>query len=188
MVYLAYKVSGVPKNRAIGMASILDSSRFRTFVAEKLNVSVEDVSAIVLGGHGDFMVPLPSHADVSGIPLNQLLPKGEIDKIVERTRNAGTEIISLIKESSAFYAPASALVQMIEAIVLDKKRVLPCAAYLDGEYGLYDIFMGVPVKLGSDGVEDVIELELTKEEAEQLKKSAKQIKESIGKLKVKNYF
>jgi malate dehydrogenase len=187
MAYLAYKVSKFAKNKVVGMAGILDSSRFRIFIAEKLKVSIEDVSAPVLGGHGDFMVPLPNHTSVNGIPLTQLLPKEEIDKIVERTRNAGAEIISL-GGSSAFYAPASSLVQMIEAVIKDKKRILPCAAYLEGEYGLFDVFIGVPVKLGSNGIEDVIELELTKEEMEKLKKSAEKIKESIEVLKRKDYF
>ncbi len=188
MVHLAYKTSGFRKNKVVGMAGILDSSRLRTFIAEKLNVSVEDVSALVLGGHGDFMVPLTNHVDVNGVPLSQLLQKAEIDKIVGRTRRGGAEIISLMKDSSAYYSPASALVQMIEAVIKDKKRVLPCAAYLEGEYGLFDIFMGVPVKVGGDGVEDVIELELTETEKEQLKASASKVKEPVELLKLKGYF
>jgi len=188
MVYLAYKISKLPKNKMIGMAGILDSARFRNFIGKRLNVSVDDVSALVLGGHGDFMVPLPNHVDINGVPLTQMLPKSEIDQMVERTRNGGAEIISLMKDSSAFYAPAASLVQMIESIVKDKKRVLPCAAYLDGEYGLKDVFVGVPVKIGDDGVESVIELKLTDEEMDNLKKSAGKIKESITLLKNKKYF
>ncbi len=188
MVYLAYKISKLPKNKMIGMAGILDSARFRNFIGKRLNVSVDDVSALVLGGHGDFMVPLPNHVDINGVPLTQMLPKSEIDQMVERTRNGGAEIISLMKDSSAFYAPAASLVQMIESIVKDKKRVLPCAAYLDGEYGLKDVFVGVPVKIGDDGVESVIELKLTDEEMDNLKKSACKIKESITLLKNKKYF
>ncbi|HLC59468.1 MAG TPA: malate dehydrogenase [archaeon] len=188
MIYLAYKISKLPKNKMIGMAGILDSARFRNFIGKRLNVSVDDVSALVLGGHGDFMVPLPNHVDINGVPLTQMLPKSEIDQMVERTRNGGAEIISLMKDSSAFYAPAASLVQMIESIVKDKKRVLPCAAYLDGEYGLKDVFVGVPVKIGDDGVESVIELKLTDEEMDNLKKSAGKIKESITLLKNKKYF
>jgi len=188
MIYLAYKISKLPKNKMIGMAGILDSARFRNFIGKRLNVSVDDVSALVLGGHGDFMVPLPNHVDINGVPLTQMLPKSEIDQMVERTRNGGAEIISLMKDSSAFYAPAASLVQMIESIVKDKKRVLPCAAYLDGEYGLKDVFVGVPVKIGDDGVESVIELKLTDEEMDNLKKSACKIKESITLLKNKKYF
>ena len=188
MIYLAYKISKLPKNKMIGMAGILDSARFRNFIGKRLNVSVDDVSALVLGGHGDFMVPLPNHVDINGVPLTQMLPKSEIDQMVERTRNGGAEIISLMKDSSAFYAPAASLVQMIESIVKDKKRVLPCAAYLDGEYGLKDVFVGVPVKIGDDGVESVIELKLTDEEMDNLKKSACKIKESITLLKNKEYY
>lgn len=187
MTYLAYKTSKFQKSKVVGIAGILDSARFRSFIGEKLNVSMKDASAIVLGGHGDFMLPLPSHASVNGIPLTELLPKEEIEKLVERTRKGGAEIISLM-DSSAFYAPASSLVQTIEAVIKDKKRVLPCAAYLEGEYSLHDIFMGVPVKLGSDGIGDIIEMELTDKEMKQLNNSAKKIREMIGQLKSKNYF
>ncbi|HUC38845.1 MAG TPA: malate dehydrogenase [Candidatus Acidoferrum sp.] len=176
MVYLAKKVTGFPKERVVGMAGILDSARFRTFIAETLKVSVTSVSGIVLGGHGDSMVPLPNNAFVNGIPIKELIGKGTIDKIIERTRNGGAEIIGLEKDSSAFYAPASSLVAMIESMLNDRKEVLPCAAYLDGEYGIKGIFMGVPVVLGSKGVEKVVELKLTRDESAAMKASADKVR------------
>ncbi len=179
MVYVAKKVTDFTRERVIGMAGILDSSRFGEFIAMELGVSVEDISALVLGGHGDFMVPLPRYASVAGIPLMELLDKKKIDRIIERTRNAGAEIIKLEKESSAYYAPASSLVQMIEAILKDKKRILPCAAYLEGEYGIRGIFIGVPCMLGSNGIEKIFELKLTKEEQTKVKKSADKIRELV---------
>jgi malate dehydrogenase len=182
MAYVAKKATGFPRERVMGMAGILDSSRFRAFLAMELNVSVEDVSAIVLGGHGDFMVPLPRYSSVAGIPIEELLSKEKIGRIIERTRNAGAEIIRLEKETSAFYAPASSLVQMIEAMIKDKKMVLPCASYLNGEYGIKGIFLGVPVVLGSGGVEKVVELKLTKEEKKQVEISAGRIRDLVCKV------
>ena len=184
MVYLAKHVSGFPKHRVVGQAGVLDSTRFRTFIAQELNVSVEDVQACVLGGHGDTMVPLPRYSTVAGIPITQLLPKETIDRLAQRTRDGGGEIVNLLKTGSAFYAPGSAVVQMVEAIVKDKKRVLPCTAYLDGEYGLKDIYFGVPVKLGAGGVEQIIEVELTADERSALQASAKEVAETIRQLKL----
>ena len=173
MAHVAMKTTGFPKNRIIGMAGVLDTARFRTFVAMELNVSVEDVHAIVLGGHGDTMVPMARFCNVSGIPLTTLLSKKKIDAITERTRNAGAEIVNLLKTGSAYYSPASSAVQMAEAILKDKKRVIPCAAYLEGEYGIKGLFIGVPVKLGTGGIEEIFELELTPHEMEELKKVCK---------------
>jgi malate dehydrogenase len=177
MVYLAKRITGFPKERIVGMAGILDSARFRSFIAEELRVSVRSIHAMVLGGHGDFMVPLPRHANVNGVPVESLVEGSVLKKIIERTRAGGGEIIKLEKESSAFYAPASSLATMVEAIVKDKREVLPCAAYLNGEYGIKGIFIGVPVILGSNGVERIIELELTKYEKKQLDQSAQKVKE-----------
>ncbi len=177
MVYLSKKITGFPKERVMGMAGILDSSRFRSFIANELNVSVESVSAVVLGGHGDFMVPLPRYANVDGTPINELIKKDKIKSIIERTRNAGAEIIKLEKESSAFYAPASSLAIMVEAILNDKREQLPCAAYLNGEYGLKGIFMGVPVILGAKGIDKIVEMELEKDEKKLLIESASKVKE-----------
>jgi malate dehydrogenase len=184
MVYLVKHVSGFPKQRVVGMAGVLDSTRFRTFIARELDVSVEDVQAFVLGGHGDSMVPLPRYSTVAGIPITHLLPKETIDRLVQRTRDGGGEIVNLLKTGSAFYAPGSSVVQMVEAIVRDKKRVLPCAAYLQGEYGLQDIYFGVPVKLGAGGVEQVIEIELAAEERAALVASAKEVQDTIKQLKL----
>ncbi len=183
MVHVAFKAAGFPKNRVIGMAGILDSTRFRTFISLELGVSVEDISALVLGGHGDFMVPLPRHASVSGIPLTDLLPEERINALIERTRYGGAEILSLQKVSSAFYAPAAAVEQMVEAVVRDKKRILPCVAYLQGEYGLEGIFMGVPVLLGAGGVERVLELTLTPAELAALQKSADAVRKLVTQLR-----
>ena len=163
MCHVAYDVSGFPKNRVVGMAGILDSARFRAFIAMELNVSVENIHAFVLGGHGDTMVPLPRFSTVSGIPITELIPQDRIDAIVDRTRNGGAEIVKLLT-TSAYYAPASAACEMAEAILKDKKKILPCAAYLKGEYGFNELFIGVPVKLGAGGVEEVIEITLTDEE------------------------
>jgi malate dehydrogenase len=179
MVHLTKHVSGFPKNRVVGQAGVLDSTRFRTFIAQELNVSVEDTQAFVLGGHGDTMVPLPRYSTVAGIPITHLLPQETIDRLVQRTRDGGGEIVNLLKTGSAFYAPGASVVQMVEAIVKDKKRVLPCTAYLEGEYGLRDIYFGVPVKLGAGGVEQVIEIELTADERAALQASAKEVTETI---------
>jgi malate dehydrogenase len=179
MVHLTKHVSGFPKNRVVGQAGVLDSTRFRTFIAQELNVSVEDTQAFVLGGHGDTMVPLPRYSTVAGIPITHLLPQETIDRLVQRTRDGGGEIVNLLKSGSAFYAPGAAVVQMVEAIVKDKKRVLPCTAYLEGEYGLRDIYFGVPVKLGAGGVEQIIEIELTADERAALHASAKEVADTI---------
>lgn len=184
MTYLAVKKSGLPKQRVMGMAGILDTARFKAFIALELGASVEDIQALLLGGHGDEMVPLPRYTTVSGIPLSQLLPKETIDRLVDRTRKGGGEIVNLLKTGSAFYAPSAAAIQMTEAILKDKKRILPCCVYLDGEYGLKDICFGVPVKLGTNGVEAVIELQLTEEEKALVTKSAESVKKSIMELKL----
>ncbi len=184
MVHLAKHVSGFPKNRVVGQAGVLDSTRFRTFIAQELKVSVEDTQAFVLGGHGDSMVPLPRYSTVAGIPITHLLPKETIDRLVQRTRDGGGEIVNLLKSGSAFYAPGASVVQMVEAIVKDKKRVLLCTAYLEGEYGLRNIYFGVPVKLGAAGVEQIIEIELTAEERSALQASAKEVEDTIQQLKL----
>jgi len=182
MSYLAYKVSKFPKNRIVGMAGILDAARFRTFVAMELNVSVADTQAMLLGGHGDDMVPLPRFSTVSGIPVTELLSQDQLDRIVERTRKAGGEIVGLLKTGSAYYSPSLGAVTMAEAILKDKKRIIPCCAYLEGEYGLNDIYFGVPVKLGANGVEEIIELPLNSEEMEAVKRSAEGVNKSIDNL------
>jgi malate dehydrogenase len=179
MAYVAWKTTGFPKSRVVGMAGVLDSTRFRFFVATVLDVSVEDTQAMVLGGHGDSMVPLPRYTTVSGIPITQLLSTDEIARLVDRTRKGGTEIVNLLKTGSAYYAPAASAVQMVEAIVFDKKRLLPASAYLDGEYGLKGVFAGVPIILGRNGVEKIVELDLTAEEKQALLKSAAEVKEGI---------
>jgi malate dehydrogenase len=184
MTYLAYKKSGFPKERVIGMAGILDTARFKAFIAMELGVSVEDIQTLLLGGHGDEMVPLPRYTTISGIPLSQLLPKETINRLVDRTRKGGGEIVNLLKTGSAFYAPSAAAIQMTESILKDKKRILPCCVYLDGEYGLKDICFGVPIKLGAKGVESIIELQLTEEEKALLAKSAESVKKSIKELKL----
>lgn len=184
MAQLALKVSGFPRNRVMGMSGILDTARFRTFLAMELDVSVEDVAAYVLGGHGDTMIPLTRLATVGGIPITEVLPKDRIDKIVERTVKGGGEIVSLLKTGSAFYAPSAGVVQMVDSIVLDKKRILPCAAYLEGEYGIDGVFVGVPVKLGKDGIEKIIEIKLTAGEQEALKKSADAVRELNAIMKI----
>jgi malate dehydrogenase len=177
MCHVAFDTCGFPKERVIGMAGVLDSARFRAFISMELNVSVENTHAFVLGGHGDTMVPLPRYSTVAGIPITELLAQDRIDALVERTRNGGAEIVSLLKTGSAYYAPASAAGEMAESILKDKKKILPCAAYLQGEYGFQDLFIGVPVKLGAKGVEDIIEITLTDEEKQALQKSADAVQE-----------
>ena len=177
MCHVAYDSCGFPKQRVIGMAGVLDSARFRAFISMELNVSVENTHAFVLGGHGDTMVPLPRYSTVAGIPITELLAKDRIDALVERTRNGGAEIVGLLKTGSAYYAPASAAVEMAEAILKDKKKILPCAAYLQGEYGIQDLYIGVPVKLGAGGAEEIIEITLTEEEQQALRKSADSVQE-----------
>jgi malate dehydrogenase len=184
MAQAAYKMSGFPRERVIGMAGVLDSARFRTFIAQELNVSVENVTAFVLGGHGDTMVPLPRYSTVAGIPITELIPKDRLDAIVQRTRDGGAEIVKYLKTGSAYYAPSAAATEMVEAILKDKKKILPCAAYLNGEYGIHGLFVGVPVKLGSKGIEQIIEIKLTPEEKTALDKSAAAVKELIAVINV----
>lgn len=183
MAYTAWRVSGFERHRVIGMAGVLDTARFRTFIAMELNVSVEDVYAFVLGGHGDDMVPLVRYTTVAGIPISELLPKEKIEQLVKRTREGGAEIVSYLKTGSAYYAPSAAIVEMVKSIVKDKKRILPCSVLLQGEYGLNDVFIGVPVKLGRRGVEQIIELKLTEEERQALYASANRVKKIIDSLK-----
>ena len=182
MAYTALRVSGFPKERVVGMAGILDTARFRTFVSMELGVSVEDIQAFVLGGHGDSMVPLARYCSVGGIPLTSLLPAERIEAIIDRTRKGGAEIVNYLKTGSAFFAPSASAVQMAEAILKDQKRVLPCAAYLEGEYGYEGIYLGVPVLLGSGGVEKVFEIELTGDEKAQLDRSAEAVRGLVSKL------
>jgi malate dehydrogenase len=184
MVQLAWKKSGFPPQRVIGMAGVLDSSRFRTFIARELNVSVENVTAFVLGGHGDTMVPLPRYSTVAGIPITDLLPQDRIDALVTRTANGGAEIVNFLKSGSAYYAPGASAVEMVEAILKDKKKILPCAAYLDGQYGTRGLYVGVPVKLGRSGVEQIIEIKLTPDEQAAFNKSAGAVRELVDKLKL----
>ena len=184
MVQLAWKKSGFPHQRVVGMAGVLDSARFRTFIAQELNVSVENVTAFVLGGHGDTMVPLPRYSTVAGIPITELMSKEKIDALVTRTANGGAEIVAFLKSGSAYYAPAAAAVEMVEAILKDKKKILPCAAYLDGQYGVKGLYVGVPVKLGRSGVEQVIEIKLTADEQVAFNKSAGAVRELVEKLKL----
>ena len=179
MVQLAWKKSGFPAERVIGMAGVLDSARFRTFIARELDVSVENVTAFVLGGHGDTMVPLPRYSTVAGIPITELLPPDRIQALVTRTANGGAEIVGLLKAGSAYYAPAASTVEMVEAILKDKKKILPCSVYLDGEYGIRGLFVGVPVKLGAGGVEEIIQIKLTEPERAALHKSANAVKELV---------
>ncbi|MBI4250884.1 MAG: malate dehydrogenase [Candidatus Tectomicrobia bacterium] len=179
MVTMAHRRSRLPQSRIVGMAGVLDSARFRTFIAMELDVSVEDVQACVLGGHGDTMVPLPRYSTVAGIPITALMKPGRIEALVRRTRDGGAEIVNYLKTGSAFYAPGASVIQMVEAIVKDKKRVLPCAALLQGEYGERDVFMGVPVKLGAGGVEKVIELDLSPDEKAAFKKSADHVRSLV---------
>jgi len=179
MVQHAYKISGFPKERVVGMAGILDTARFRSFLAAELNVSVTNVSAYVLGGHGDSMVPLIGSTSVGGVPVSSLIKPDRLEEIVQRTRDGGAEIVSLLKTGSAYYAPSAASAQMVESILLDKKEILPCAAFLQGEYGINNLYAGVPIKLGASGVEEIIQVDLTQEESIALKNSADSVQELI---------
>ncbi len=180
MAQAAYKLSKFPRERVIGMAGVLDSARFRAFIAEELKVSVENVTAFVLGGHGDTMVPLPRYSMVAGIPITELIAPARLEELVQRTRDGGAEIVKYLKTGSAYYAPSAAVAEMVEAILKDKKKILPCAAYLDGEYGIKGLYVGVPVKLGSKGIEQIIQIKLTPEEQSALNKSADAVKELVG--------
>jgi malate dehydrogenase len=182
MAHLAYKISGFPRQRVVGQAGVLDTARFRTFLAQELNVSVGSVQAYVLGGHGDDMVPLVSYTTVGGVPVERLLPKERLDAIVERTRKGGQEIVDLLKTGSAFQAPSAAVAQMVDAILLDKKQILPCSAYLNGEYGITDLFVGVPVKLGAGGVEQIIEIDLSDAERAALERTAASVRALVQKM------
>jgi len=184
MCYVAKEVTGFPRERVLGMAGVLDTARYRMFLAEALQVSVEDIQAMVLGGHGDTMVPLVSYTTVSGIPITQLMDRATLDAIVDRTRNGGAEIVKHLKTGSAYYAPSAGAVQMAEAIVHDQKRILPCAAWLDGEYGLKGLFLGVPCKLGRRGLEKVLEVELTRDERAALDKSAEAVRDPMKAVKL----
>src|SRR5690349_2964921 len=184
MCYVAMKASGFPRERVIGMAGVLDTARYRAFLASELDVSVRDIQAMVLGGHGDTMVPLISYTSVSGIPITQLMDKAKLDAIVDRTRNGGAEIVKHLKTGSAYYAPSAGAVQMAEAIVNDQRRILPCAAWLQGEYGMKDLFLGVPCKLGKRGLEKVIEVQLTPDEKAALQKSADAVREPMAAVKM----
>jgi malate dehydrogenase len=182
MCHVALEASGFPRERVIGMAGVLDTARYRSFLALEIDVSVEDIQAMVLGGHGDTMVPLISYTTVAGIPITQLVAADRLEEIVTRARKGGAEIVGLLKTGSAYYAPSAAAVQMAEAIVKDKKRILPCAAYLQGEYGISDLFLGVPCKLGRNGLEKVIEVELTEAERAALERSAEAVREPLSAL------
>ena len=184
MAQAVYKLSKFPRERVIGMAGVLDSARMRTFIAKELNVSVENVHAFVLGGHGDTMVPLPRYSTVAGIPITDLLSKDRIDALVTRTANGGAEIVNFLKSGSAYYAPGASAVEMVEAILKDKKKILPCAAYLNGQYGVRGLYVGVPVKLGRAGVEQIVEITLTPDEQAAFKKSADAVRELVDKLKL----
>jgi malate dehydrogenase len=179
MCHVALEVSGFPRERVVGMAGILDTARYRTFIAQELEVSVRDVFALVLGGHGDTMVPLPSMATVGGVAITELLPQDRVEAIVDRTRGGGAEIVGLLQSGSAYYAPSAAVVEMVDSILLDQKRILPCAAYLQGEYGIDELFVGVPVKLGASGIEEIVELELSESELADLKDSAGAVRELV---------
>ena len=182
MCYVAMKATGFPRERVIGMAGILDTARYRSFIADALDVSVRDIQAMVLGGHGDTMVPLISYTTIAGIPVTQLMPREQLDAIVQRARDGGAEIVKYLKTGSAYYAPSSGAVEMVEAIVHDRKRILPCAAWLQGEYGMKDLFLGVPCKLGRNGLEKVLEIELTADERTALGKSADAVREPMATL------
>jgi malate dehydrogenase len=185
MCWTAFNASGLPKNRVMGMAGVLDSARFRTFIAQELDVSVENVTAVVMGGHGDTMVPVVRLSNVSGIPLTELIEPTKLAAIVDRTRNGGAEIVKYLKTGSAYYAPSASAVEMVESILKDKKKVLPCAAYLEGEYGINGLFVGVPVKLGAKGIEQIYQIKLTEEEKGMLAKSAASVQELVDILKTK---
>ena len=184
MCQVVYRVSGFPRERVVGMAGVLDSARMRTFIAQELNVSVENTHAFVLGGHGDTMVPLPRYSTVAGIPITELMDAATVDAIVARTAAGGAEIVKLLGTGSAYYAPGSSVVEMVEAILKDKKKILPCAAFLQGEYGISDLYVGVPVKLGAAGLEEIIEITLTESEQAALKKSADAVRELVGVINV----
>ncbi|MEL3971943.1 malate dehydrogenase [Rossellomorea oryzaecorticis] len=184
MTYVCFKTTGFPKNRVIGQSGVLDTARFNTFVAQELNVSVEDVTGFVLGGHGDDMVPLVRYSYAGGIPLEKILPQDRIDAIVERTRKGGGEIVNLLGQGSAYYAPAASMVQMAEAILMDKKRIIPSIAYLEGEYGYNNVYLGVPTVLGGNGIESVIEISLTPEEKDALDKSVESVEKVLELLEV----
>ena len=184
MCQVVYRVSKFPRERVIGMAGVLDAARMRTFIAQELDVSVENTHACVLGGHGDTMVPLPRYSTVAGIPITELMDQATIDRIVTRTANGGAEIVKLLGTGSAFYAPGSAIVEMVDAILKDKKKILPCAVFLQGEYGIKDVFVGVPAKLGARGLEQVIQIRLTPEEQAALDKSASAVKELVDIIKM----
>ncbi len=183
MAYTAFKISGFPKSRVFGMAGILDTTRFRAFISMELNISVENIQALVLGGHGDTMVPIARYTTVSGIPLTHFLPQDRIDSIIERTRKGGGEIVKYLKTGSAYYAPSLAIAEMVESIVKDKKKILPCSTYLEGEYGINDLYFGVPIKLGANGVEEIIEIDLTDEEKEAIKNSEAAVRNVLNLLK-----
>lgn len=182
MTHLAWKVSGFPTNRVVGQAGVLDTARFRTFIAMELNVSVKDVHAMLMGGHGDAMVPLPRYSSVSGIPVTQLIPRERLDQIIERTRKGGGEIVNLLKTGSAYYAPGAAVAEMIEAIVRDKRRLMPCSAYCDREFGVGGLYVGVPIILGGNGVEKIVEIELNEEERAAFEKSVAGVRELVKQL------
>ena len=184
MSYLCYRRTGFPRNRVMGMAGVLDSTRFRSFIAMELNVSVTDVTAMVLGGHGDAMVPLTRFTNVGGIPVSELIPADRLEKMVQRTREGGAEIVALLKSGSAYYAPAASAAQMVEAILKNKRRILPASVLLDGEYGFKGVFLGVPIKLGATGVEEIIEVTLTEDEKEALARSARGVEEAIKELNI----
>ncbi len=186
MCHVAYEASGLPKSRVMGMAGVLDSARFRAFISMELNVSVENIHAFVLGGHGDTMVPLPRFSTVAGVPITELMSPERIEALVKRTRNGGAEIVGLLKTGSAYYAPASAAVEMAESIMKDKKKILPSAVLLEGEYGIRDLFVGVPVKLGKGGVEEIFEITLKADEQAALLKSADAVRELVAAMKSMN--
>ncbi len=187
MCHIAMKESGFPRHCVIGMAGVLDSARFRTFVAQELKVSVENTHAFVLGGHGDTMVPLPRYSTVAGVPITELMTKEQIARLVQRTRDGGAEIVKLLGTGSAFYAPSASIVEMVEAILKDKKKILPCAVHLEGEYGISGLFVGVPVKLGARGMEEIIQINLTTEEKAELQRSAKAVQQLVDVLKKNSY-
>jgi malate dehydrogenase len=188
MSYLAWKVSGLPKNKVMGMAGALDASRFQAFIAMELGISIADITAMVMGGHGDLMVPLPRYSTVSGVPITELMSPDAITRLVDRTRHGGAEIVRLMQTGSAYYAPASAACEMVEAILLNRRRIIPVAAYLNGEYGLHNLFMGVPVQLGQEGIDMVVELNLSQQELDALHTSAKSVQENIDRLAPMNLF
>lgn len=187
MTYVTLQKTGLPRNKVLGMAGVLDTARYRTFIAMELNVSVEDIQAFVLGGHGDTMVPLPRYTTVAGVPISELIPQDRIESILNRTRNGGIEIVNHLKTGSAYYAPSASAVQMVECIVKDKRRILPCAVMLNGEYGLSDVVVGVPIKVGKNGMEEIFQIELSEAEQAELNKSADDVKTNMAKLASMEY-